>query len=831
MNSTSRFLIIFFISIFGRSVSQNFIPIASNGYSLDGVAENTTAISTTGGALDASDFILYSQYYGTLFSSNAVGIPNNGLISNSTRTYQLQPYNGYNVMHLFANTKDTLNILNPQPYPVISLLGFGTQGAATASITVRFTDNTTQVFSPITMDDWFTANPAVYNGFDRAPRTSGIPAYVASAGNPRMFAYDLPIACSNLGKSVKRIIVQNNSSSAHICVLAVSGTLPTYSINANPPFLCSNGNSTLTAVGLNSYTWQANGSFAGSNSVSVNVTPTATSVYTLLGTDGSGCPAYSTVTLNVSGAAPVLSLTGSSSSVCLGAAATLSASGAVTYTWSNGVLNGVPFTPSTTSSYTVVGQNGCGTSTTVSTVSVGPLPVSIVSTSSAVCVNKTATLSAQATASTYTWLPGTTQGTMSSISINPSVTTVYTVTASNGVCFGNASISIQANPTPTLSAFASSASVCPGESATLTASGGVNYTWTPVNLSGSLIAVSPSVTTVYTLTGDNSFGCTNNLIMIINVGVKPNMLVSASSLSICNGDSSTLTASAANTYTWANGPISNSFVVSPTQSSSFTVTGTNTLSGCNDTKTINLYVFTPTITINGQSTVCAGGTITFTASGANSYNWQPGGSPFATITFTPGSSTSYTVNTITPDGILNCHASTTVGVNVLPAPTLSTTVKKQVMCVKETNTLSVSGASTYVWTSTSSTLSGSSIIVTPAASGIFTFTVNGTNSAGCIALSVVQMTVNKCTGIVSHEESNFEIKVYPNPTSDNFIIQTEEDADLVIINALGQIVRNVKLRNENSYTADIQGLEAGLYFLRFENGTTGFEKKVVVTNQ
>ena len=50
----STFLVLFAIE---TSKSQNYVPIATTGYKLDGVAENTTAISTTGGALDASDFI------------------------------------------------------------------------------------------------------------------------------------------------------------------------------------------------------------------------------------------------------------------------------------------------------------------------------------------------------------------------------------------------------------------------------------------------------------------------------------------------------------------------------------------------------------------------------------------------------------------------------------------------------------------------------------------------------------------------------------------------------------------------------------------------------
>lgn len=814
---------------FGKTLAQNYVPIATTGYSLDGVAENTTAVSTTGGALDASDFILYSQYYGTLYSTAAVGLPNSGLIASGTRTYQLQNYTGFNVMHLFASTKDSLNFVNPQPYPVVSLLGFGTQGAANASITIRFTDNTTQVFSSITMDDWFTANPSVYNGFDRALRTSGTPAYVGSAGNPRMFAFDLPILCSNQGKPIKRIIIQNNSGAAHICVMAVSGTLPTYSINANPPFLCSSGNTTLSGFGLSSYTWQPVGSFLGSNSATVNVSPSSTTIYTLTGTDATGCPGYTTITVNVNGTAPVLSLTGSSSSVCLGAAATLSASGAVTYTWTGGANNGIPFTPSVTTTYTVSGQNGCGITTAVTTITVGPLPVSLASTSNTVCTNRTATLSATATAFAYTWLPVNISGTASSIAISPSVSTIYTVSVSNGSCMGTGTISIQANPVPTITSSSGSGSICPGDAATLSANGGINYTWTPVNQNGSSISVTPTITTTYTLVGDNSFGCLNTSLLTLTVGIKPNLTLSASNPSICNGGSSTLTAGAASSYTWAGGPSTNSFVVSPTQQSTYTVTGTNGSSGCTDTKTIDIYVYTPTVAIAGSSAVCAGSPVSFTASGANSYNWQPGGLPFATVSFTPNSNSVYTVNATSSSGILTCQSSVTVGVSVNPVPTVTSTVKRPVLCVKETNTLSAGGASSYVWTSGTGTLSGASITLTPNVTGVIIYTVTGTSALGCIASSTLQMTVNKCTGINTYASSATKLSIYPNPASAAFTIESEVAMDLLICNELGQLVRSVKLDESNAYKANVEGLTSGIYFVSSADRTKAFTQKIVIT--
>ena len=308
---------------FGTISAQNYIPVATTGYTLDAVAENTTAIATTASPIDNSDFVLYSQYYGTLYSPSAVGLPNNGLITSGTRTYQLQSYTAPNVLHVKPNLKDSLTFVTPQSFPALSLLSFGTQGIATVSITVRFTDNSTQVFSPLTFDDWFNPSPTVISGFDRTLRTTGAPALVGSLGNPKMFATDLNILCANQGKQIWRVIVQNNSA-AFACVMAVSGMVPAYSVSPGIPLVCSGSNVTLNATGMTSYTWQPAGTFAGSNSGTVTVSPAATTQYTLLGESG-GCPAYTVVTVNVSSGTPTVSLAGSTQTVCLGAAATITA--------------------------------------------------------------------------------------------------------------------------------------------------------------------------------------------------------------------------------------------------------------------------------------------------------------------------------------------------------------------------------------------------------------------------------------------------------------------------------------------------------------------------
>src|SRR5204862_8086174 len=98
----------------------------------------------------------------------------------------------------------------------------------------------------------------------------------------------------------------------------------------------------------------------------------------------------------------------------------------------------VAFTPSITNSYTVYGQNGCGTSSAVTNITVAPLPVSISSPTNTVCAGKSATLSMIAAATLYSWTPfsggGGVYTTQPVYYVNPTVTTIYTLVVSDGTC-------------------------------------------------------------------------------------------------------------------------------------------------------------------------------------------------------------------------------------------------------------------------------------------------------------------------------------------------------------------------------------------------------------
>jgi hypothetical protein len=121
-------------------------------------------------------------------------------------------------------------------------------------------------------------------------------------------------------------------------------------------------------------------------------------------------------------------------------------------------------------------------------------------------------------------------------------------------------------------------------------------------------------------------------------------LSSATSATICSGQSLTLLASGAVNYTWMPVSQGNSVVVSPTANIVYTVTGADTSGYCLVSKTLAVTVLpAPTISLTGNFTICPKQTATITASGGTSYSWS-NGSVSTSITVSPTVTTVYSVS-------------------------------------------------------------------------------------------------------------------------------------------------------------------------------------------
>lgn len=232
-------------------------------------------------------------------------------------------------------------------------------------------------------------------------------------------------------------------------------------------------------------------------------------------------------------------------------------------------------------SYTTT-AGGCSGVNSV-TVIVKPLPNLVISGSNTVCTGNSTTLSVSG-GTTYLW---STSSTNTSIVVSPTVTTTYTVNATNSYgCSGSNTFTVNTLPLPNIT-LTGTLSICPNDTITLSAGGGLTYTWSTGAVGGSNILVSPSVTTVYSVTGTDANGCSNSA--QVTVTVNPvNWAVSGPSV-ICHGDSVTLTASGGGTYLWGNGSTNASIGANPPNNAWYSVKVTNTF-GCSKTDSVFITV-------------------------------------------------------------------------------------------------------------------------------------------------------------------------------------------------------------------------------------------------
>lgn len=230
---------------------------------------------------------------------------------------------------------------------------------------------------------------------------------------------------------------------------------------------------------------------------------------------GPGSPLSKTITISPSPSITTVS-NPTTGVICLSSSITFSSSGASTYTWSGGITNTVPFTPTASGSYTVTGiaANGC-TNTAVRSITVNPLPIvsSIANPTSAIICNGSSIILSGTGASTYTWSGGITDA----VAFTPTSSATYTVTGTNiNGCQNTAIRSITVNPLPVISASTSNSIICTGQSATLTASGASTYSWSTSSTTAT-ISVTPSITTTYSVSGVNANNCLNSTVLTQSV--------------------------------------------------------------------------------------------------------------------------------------------------------------------------------------------------------------------------------------------------------------------------------------------------------------------------
>lgn len=516
----------------------------------------------------------------------------------------------------------------------------------------------------------------------------------------------------------------SNNGPGYVIITYTAGTATALPTNTGP--YCVGQTIQLNAGGTgSSYAWTGpNGFSSTAQNPTLPATIAAAGTYTVTVTNA-GCTAIGTTTVVVNNN-PIVDA-GADQTVCSGTNVTLSATGATTYTWDNGVTQGVAFAPAVgTVTYTVTGTTSGCTGTDQVVVTVNPIPTVNAGTDVSICSAGSTTLTATG-ATTYSWSPG--GQTTASITVSPASTTTYTVTGTSNGCSSSDVVTVTVLSNAPINAGVD-VSICEGQSTTLTATGGTQYVWSPGGEITANITVSPISTTTYTVNGTDANGClgadqvtvTVNPLPVVNAGLDQ---------TVCSGTSVTLTGSGATNYTWDNG-ISQGVSFTPSVGTiNYTVTGT-TAAGCTSTDQVTVTVNPNPVTNAGtDQTVCAGTSVTLTATGASTYSWD--NAVNQGVAFVPISTNTYTV---TGTNSYGCTSTDQVMVTVNPLPVVNAGAD-QTVCAGTSVTLSASGASTYTWDNGVS----QGVAFTPAV-GSITYSVTGTSGVGCISSDQVVVTVN-----------------------------------------------------------------------------------------
>ena len=582
------------------------------------------------------------------------------------------------------------------------------------------------------------------------------------------------------------VTARANGCSATSTVAVTVNAPPMVGLNPGFGNICSGQSITLNASGGTSYLWSPATGLSSATVASPVASPTTSTIYTVMVTNAAGCESTAQVTVNVR-ATPVLTVSGNST-ICAGTSTTLSVSGAQTYVWSpstglNNPRSATPIaSPTTTTTYTVTGDNGGCTATGTVTVTVEPLPTPSAGPDRVLCSGQSAQLGAAPVAGLiYSWSPGT--GLSSTSSSQPTITgtnttatartTTYTITAVSATgCVGSSTVRVTVNPAVTANTGPAQA-FCSGGSAQLgtAAATGYTYSWSPATGLSNPAAAQPTVsltnttgtaiTTTYTLMASSN-GCSSTSTVAVTVNPATTAAFAYNAASFCQSSANptpTISGTAGGTFTAVSGLSIDAATgqINLAASTAGTYAVTYSVGGpCPSTSTQSVTVATPGAAGFGYASAA------YCASGANPAATLVAGAAAGTFTASPtglslNASTgainlaasqpgTYTVtNTVSANGACQAASATTqVSISAVPAAALAVSGPTTI-CQGSTVTLTANGGSTgatYQFLLNGQAIAGATS-ATYAATQAGTYSVVVTNPGNCTATSAgTAITVN-----------------------------------------------------------------------------------------
>jgi len=370
--------------------------------------------------------------------------------------------------------------------------------------------------------------------------------------------------------------------------------------------------------------------------------------------------------------------------------------------------------------------------------------------------------------STYSWSPtaGLSNASVSNPIANPSSTTTYTLTETDGAgCVFSDVVTVNVNTAlPNANAGSNVTTNCTTPARTLSGSGGGSYSWSPSaglsSTTSSNPSANPGATTTYTLTVTGANGCskTDNVTVTVDK-TPPTAGAGNDAITTCITSTSTLAGTGGGSYSWSpsaglsNASIANP-IANPTSSTNYilTVTAAN---GCTDTDDVTITVNEALPSVNAganYTTNCTNPTYDISGSGSGTFSWSPSAGLSATNisspTANPSSTTTYTLEVTAANGCTNSDDVTISVDKGLPNANAGTDVELD--CSTTSGSFTASGGVTYDWRFPDGTTTGALINFddtnTPGDYIVIVTGANGCSLEDTTVLSINQTPPNASAG-------------------------------------------------------------------------------------
>jgi gliding motility-associated-like protein len=530
-------------------------------------------------------------------------------------------------------------------------------GAGTYSVTI--TDNsgcTVTASATVTAASAPTATTSVTNA--SCGNNNGTATVNPSGGaTPYTYSWNTTPAqtgqtATGLAAGAYSVTVTDNAGCTVTASANVTSTAAPTATTSTTIASCGSNNGTATATpsgGTSSYTYSWNTTPAQTGQTATGL---AAGTYSVTVTDNAGCTVTASATVSSSSGMTATATSTASSCGNNDGTATANPSGGTspyTYSWSTSpAQTGQTATGLAPGNYSVTITDNAGCTATASATVTNSGGLSATSSSTNASCNgfadgtATATPAGGTTPYSYSWntTPAQTGQTATGLSAGN-----YTVTITDATnCTVTESVTIT-EPAPINVSITGNTSICPGNSTTLTASGGTTYVWNNGQTTSS-VTVSPTTDSTYAVTVTSGSCSAADSVTVTMLSASAGM--SGDSI-ICVGETTTLSAFGGSAYNWSTGDTTSNISASPTADAVYAVTITTVCGPIVKSVLVKVNASPTNVSAGNDTTIVLGNTVELSATGGTSYLWNTGNNN-SNIVVNPSENTMYWVTVTDSNG-------------------------------------------------------------------------------------------------------------------------------------------------------------------------------------